>query len=270
MSGGNTSFNDVILNIAFVAAALSLACEWNDFQACCKPMNIWLFVSYSFGAAFCLFHHLGKQHAPEGKEFLLNLRQQKALPRTLMLLMWAVLLPLFTAWTLVGFSWLYAIKTSTPKCLPEGTPFWFIACWQFLSFLWVVVHVVFGTIACVLERRLRSAEQDIRSVQDEDGLARWGRMSDVVPEYALNENRGLSVGEIEQLPTTTWCCSGKNGVVDCPICLNDFDTGDLVRQLPGCGHSFHKSCIDLWMLRRADCPLCKCEVRQACDTGCLY
>merc|ERR1719321_1195117 len=77
------------------------------------------------------------------------------------------------------------------------------------------------------------------------------------------ENKGLNPKEIEKLPTEIWCCAETT---ECSICLHDLAVGEIVRTLPICGHTFHKSCIDLWVLRRADCPLCKCKV-SGCKTS---
>lgn len=41
----------------------------------------------------------------------------------------------------------------------------------------------------------------------------------------------------------------------CSICLVDFIGGEVVRKLP-CGHYFHDSCIDSWLGRNKNCPLC--------------
>lgn len=50
----------------------------------------------------------------------------------------------------------------------------------------------------------------------------------------------------------------------CPICIDDYTTGqDLLRELP-CGHAFHADCIDPYLLERSDlCPLCKRSVIKA-------
>ena len=40
------------------------------------------------------------------------------------------------------------------------------------------------------------------------------------------------------------------------ICLCDFESGDMLRQLP-CKHEFHQPCIDSWMDRHRTCPLCR-------------
>jgi Ring finger domain len=42
----------------------------------------------------------------------------------------------------------------------------------------------------------------------------------------------------------------------CPICLEEFLMGDEVRALP-CFHTFHKNCIDQWLLQKGLCPVCK-------------
>ncbi|CAK5093722.1 unnamed protein product [Meloidogyne enterolobii] len=40
---------------------------------------------------------------------------------------------------------------------------------------------------------------------------------------------------------------------ECPICLEDMDSGNLIARLP-CLCIFHKSCIDEWFLRKNTCP----------------
>lgn len=48
------------------------------------------------------------------------------------------------------------------------------------------------------------------------------------------------------------------GTIDaeCPICFADYDDNEDVRVLK-CGHDFHKSCIDQWLMRhRNRCPKC--------------
>ena len=46
----------------------------------------------------------------------------------------------------------------------------------------------------------------------------------------------------------------------CPICLDDFEEKDLLRELP-CFHLYHPECIDEWLTRKAaNCPQCKFDV----------
>lgn len=47
---------------------------------------------------------------------------------------------------------------------------------------------------------------------------------------------------------------------ECPVCLSVFEEEEEVRQLPLCKHSFHASCIDMWLSSHLDCPLCRTPV----------
>ena len=42
----------------------------------------------------------------------------------------------------------------------------------------------------------------------------------------------------------------------CSICLDHFTTSTLVKKM-GCGHIFHQTCIDAWLVRKGECPNCK-------------
>mmetsp|Transcript_9272 Transcript_9272/g.10244 ORF Transcript_9272/g.10244 Transcript_9272/m.10244 type:complete len:358 (-) Transcript_9272:58-1131(-) len=54
--------------------------------------------------------------------------------------------------------------------------------------------------------------------------------------------------EVEGMPQTS-----------CPICLEDYEEGESLRQLP-CYHMFHTECIIPWLERHSVCPLCKADV----------
>lgn len=41
----------------------------------------------------------------------------------------------------------------------------------------------------------------------------------------------------------------------CVICMGDFSVGEQLRILP-CMHSYHKDCIDDWLMRSFTCPSC--------------
>jgi len=49
------------------------------------------------------------------------------------------------------------------------------------------------------------------------------------------------------------------GTAGCAICISSFKKNDLVRLL-WCEHLFHQSCIDSWLRKHTDCPLCKLEL----------
>lgn len=74
---------------------------------------------------------------------------------------------------------------------------------------------------------------------------------------------GASQQDIDTLPTFTvrdapraGGSSGDASEQGCSICLEDVQSGALMRVLP-CTHKFHKTCIDSWLKQRATCPICQ-------------
>jgi len=54
--------------------------------------------------------------------------------------------------------------------------------------------------------------------------------------------------------------AGNDGeeVEACSVCLVEFESEDMVSQLPRCGHVFHMVCIEKWVERsQFTCPLCR-------------
>lgn len=199
----------------------------------------------------------------ESGDFLLNLRQKSAVVRFLMSVTWLVIVPFFTVWSAVGTWWILDVRRHTPKCLPSGVHVWFLVIWQVLGYLWILIHCGLGIMAWFLEHRLRNAETDLQQIEDADVLLRWGQVSRLqgyTSMPGMPGSRGLTPTQIRALPAMI---AERSGEVEeeCPICLNVLKAGDVVRQLGPCGHTFHRSCIDLWLLRRADCPLCKHTVK---------
>ncbi|KAM0840385.1 hypothetical protein ACQ4PT_059704 [Festuca glaucescens] len=90
---------------------------------------------------------------------------------------------------------------------------------------------------------------------------------------------GLSMEDIAALPTFTYRAraaptpspqgswggkrrSGSKGraaaaSVECVVCLQELEDGDVVRVLPACRHFFHVSCIDAWLRAHSSCPVCR-------------
>jgi len=254
------SRNDCVLVGSLTYLSIDLMFAWDEFATCHWPVHRWLLVSYIFILAFRLTHVLGSSLTTTGTgDFLLNLRTKDALPRVLMSLTWLFFLPFFMVWTSLGTFWLWDSKRLDDRCLPMGVPLGFIVTWQGLSYAWICVHATLGGMAWVLERRLRRTEDSLRSVQDDDSLSRWGEVSQLSGYMDLTNNslKGLTPDQIKELPEAVAGMMKLGEESECSICLNDVQSSDIVRQLQGCGHTFHRSCIDLWLLRRADCPLCK-------------
>ncbi|KAL3088253.1 hypothetical protein niasHS_007652 [Heterodera schachtii] len=46
----------------------------------------------------------------------------------------------------------------------------------------------------------------------------------------------------------------------CPICLSEFEANSEIKQLPSCNHNFHTTCMELWLLQKDKCPLCRAKI----------
>jgi hypothetical protein len=51
---------------------------------------------------------------------------------------------------------------------------------------------------------------------------------------------------------------GETGL--CTICQEDLHEGDRVRTIAKCQHLFHARCLDPWLVRKPECPLCRTEL----------
>ncbi|GAB4854791.1 hypothetical protein Ancab_023376 [Ancistrocladus abbreviatus] len=69
---------------------------------------------------------------------------------------------------------------------------------------------------------------------------------------------GLDQAFIDALPVFLYReIVGPKEPFDCAVCLSEFSEKDRLRLLPLCGHAFHMSCIDTWLLSNSTCPLCR-------------
>ncbi|GAB2266678.1 hypothetical protein Dimus_001673 [Dionaea muscipula] len=81
-------------------------------------------------------------------------------------------------------------------------------------------------------------------------------------------NRGLDSSLVKTIQTFTYssaaaaaskAASGgeEAGVLECSVCLSEFEDGEAGRILPKCRHCFHVDCIDMWFHSHSTCPLCR-------------
>lgn len=264
--------SDIVLIVSLIYLSVDLQYDWDAFRSCHRPVHQWLLGSYALVALSRIIYLAGSMlsNAAESGDFLLDLRHKGAPLRLLSFMTWVVIVPLFTAWSMIGTAWIWDVRKHSPQCLPNGVHVWFLIIWQVLSYLWILTHGGLAVAAWLLESRLRSAEGDLQQIEalDSDVQSRWGLVSQLSGYRSLEGLSGLSRGEglspaqIRSLPSAI--LSEKNTALEaqeeCPICLNVLQIGDSVRQLEACEHTFHCACIDLWLLRRGDCPLCKRKV----------
>ncbi|XP_019256347.1 PREDICTED: RING-H2 finger protein ATL11-like [Nicotiana attenuata] len=78
-------------------------------------------------------------------------------------------------------------------------------------------------------------------------------------------SRGLEPNIIETLPVFVYSDVkalkiGKS-ILECAVCLNEFDDEDTLRLLRNCCHVFHPECIDAWLAFRTTCPVCRANLK---------
>ena len=112
------------------------------------------------------------------------------------------------------------------------------------------------------EGRRRTFERGLQ----QDRLARQELIESILrqlQELHIDMRSQMPLGreETRKLPTRKYR-NGEEKIERCAICVEDFKDGDLLRVLP-CDHSFHKECIDEWLINHSNvCPLCKFEVQR--------
>ncbi|KAL2338584.1 hypothetical protein Fmac_013030 [Flemingia macrophylla] len=75
---------------------------------------------------------------------------------------------------------------------------------------------------------------------------------------ALNSSTAFHPLQINKLPRFR---VSRESDSHCVVCLDAFRTGQWCRNLPACGHLFHRRCVDTWLLKVAACPTCRTPVR---------
>ena len=112
---------------------------------------------------------------------------------------------------------------------------WDILCIALAFFILAVVSVI--SFIFYYLKRLNRAEK----------LEQFERKKKTLARRAVAQ---LEVGRMEE---------GEEG--HCSVCLDPLTLGQETRRLP-CGHTYHRSCVDRWLLQKRKCPLCKLDILQ--------
>merc|ERR1712150_206351 len=79
-------------------------------------------------------------------------------------------------------------------------------------------------------------------------------------EARLGRPMGLSAEEVDcHCPTSTQESTDGS---HCPVCLEAFVAGDLVRKFP-CSHAFHRECCEAWLATADTCPTCRFKIQRS-------
>ncbi|KAK9216881.1 hypothetical protein WN944_008893 [Citrus x changshan-huyou] len=112
-----------------------------------------------------------------------------------------------------------------------------------------------------------TASDQMRSFVNQKGIAQWHTKNitndndnngDVrLPVKAAAEG-GLSASELDKLPKI----SGKELVMgtECAVCLDEVESEQPARLVPGCNHGFHLQCADSWLSKHSVCPVCRAKL----------
>lgn len=71
---------------------------------------------------------------------------------------------------------------------------------------------------------------------------------------------GLSPRCVKSLPQFKFCREPTRYGSECVVCIDGFRQGQWCRRLPGCGHVFHRKCVDFWLVKVGTCPICRDRV----------
>ncbi|MCO5555472.1 hypothetical protein L7F22_009017 [Adiantum nelumboides] len=103
-------------------------------------------------------------------------------------------------------------------------------------------------------------------------LASWRRRSRLQfsgqePHSSANRTVGLDKSVIEALPIFSYKIPSteEEPLLECAVCLCEFEEDEKGRWLPTCKHSFHTECIDMWFHSHTTCPLCRTVVAIASE-----
>jgi len=141
-------------------------------------------------------------------------------------------------------------------CFSEDNQYWTLVFWLSLCYVWIAVYLCLLTLQYML-----------RSDPQFNHIGVFGGRRQMLPallllrlqDMPINPNQGLPPNQISAI---AFCDppSPASGVDTCSICIDHFKKDELCKKLPGCPHYFHAQCIDSWLTRKSDCPVCRTPV----------
>lgn len=109
----------------------------------------------------------------------------------------------------------------------------------------------------------REALVDTSNVAQQDGKSqaadtKEGDVVVTVESGVTGASAAAATVPVKQFDPKSFYANDDEGDV-CAICLLPYEQDEILRELP-CKHWYHDECIDPWLLRKGNCPLCKCHV----------
>lgn len=105
----------------------------------------------------------------------------------------------------------------------------------------------------------------LRRIESGEMFEIGSRIDLEMPEHRAN---GLQPGVVAAIPKLMFNREAFSSAEDmqCTICLAEYQEREFLRIMPNCGHSFHLSCIDIWLRKQSTCPVCRLSVQNTFET----
>ncbi|KAG6404508.1 hypothetical protein SASPL_136757 [Salvia splendens] len=128
----------------------------------------------------------------------------------------------------------------------------------------VAVLAIFVVITYFSYKCKKSSHQNSLSFSSSSFRSRYfaGDHSAGASVHVVVRSDGLDAAAISAIPLYTYArlrAHGGGAAVGggCAVCLGDYKESEEVRLMPECGHVFHRSCIDPWLVIHPTCPICR-------------
>ncbi|KAJ8565416.1 hypothetical protein K7X08_007992 [Anisodus acutangulus] len=86
-----------------------------------------------------------------------------------------------------------------------------------------------------------------------------------LPEHRINGLDSVVVAAIPTMKFHSEAFTSLEEDTQCSICLSEYQENEVLRIMPKCGHSFHLSCIDIWLRKQSTCPVCRLSVPESIE-----
>lgn len=126
-----------------------------------------------------------------------------------------------------------------------------------LLFFAIAVFVGFHTYAKWFFNRRRRAPRHLFFFSSSSG-----NTTSASSNSSGTNNQALDVRVLKTIPTFVYSSTTPhNQLLECAVCLSEFEKNEKGRLLPRCSHAFHVDCIDMWFQSHSNCPICRAPVQ---------